>query len=256
MMDDRFQKEANFFDSEAEHLLPLSDKELAVNDPRRHLAGSAIAFDYMFESLGDLNGKRIMELGSGSGWFAVFLAQQGAREVIGYEISPRMVQVGERRANLAGFSNQIEFRRQPVEDMPVEDVGFDLIVGISVLHHVDLDSCKETIRRCLKPDGKCIFIEPLGQSRLTRFARERVFSRFFSTSDDEEPLTFADIEAMSDMFSVRHLEFQILGGLARIVGDDLADRFQLNRLDNFLLSRFGGLADYCRLTVIELTANH
>lgn len=252
-MKSKLQNEIDFFDTEADQLLQLNDDELMVNDPCQHLAGSAIAFDYMLDSLGCLTDRKIMEVGSGSGWFSVYLAQKGAKLVHGIEVSPKMIEVAERRASVNNLSDRVQFEQRLAEDIRFERNIFDLIVGISVLHHVDIKAFCRNIKDHLQADGKAIFIEPLCQSSLTRFAREKIFSMLTSTTEGEEPLTFSIIDLMSDDLIVRHKEFQILGSVARFIGDRMTEKMRLNKLDNFMLSASPGLKKYCRLTVIELT---
>jgi len=49
------------------------------------------------------------------------------------------------------------------EELKFADDYFDIVCGGAILHHLDLNKALSEIARVLKPDGKAIFVEPLGQ---------------------------------------------------------------------------------------------
>lgn len=66
--------------------------------------------------------------------------------------------------------NQAEgnFLVSPAETLPFENNYFDVIVGIDILHHVDIERSMREIRRTLKPNGIAIFREPVEVSLLDK----------------------------------------------------------------------------------------
>lgn len=145
-------KDENFYDLIGEEI--LSEKgELTVGDLSEFLAGSKGAFDFMMSSIGEIDGKTILDYGCGSGWLGVFLAKEGAK-VKGFDISEKMIKVARKRAKHNGVENLIEFSKMTAENLIYPDNYFDFAVGVSILHHVDLDLAAKELKRVLKKEGK------------------------------------------------------------------------------------------------------
>ena len=249
-----FQNEIEFFDRHAEALLNADCKELIVDKPHKHLAGSTIAFDYMMGRLGDLTGKTILDVGCGCGWFSVYLIQQGAKRVYGIDISPKMIDVAKKRAQINKVEDRVRFESKVAEEMQISEIFFDLIVGISVLHHIDLATFGNSMKKILKEDGKAFFIEPLGENKLITFVRDKVHSGIFGIrTEEEKPLTFQAINVLKNFFIIQAQEFQLFGSIARYIGETITSMLGLDALDRFLFKLVPSLKKQCRLVVIELT---
>jgi 2-polyprenyl-3-methyl-5-hydroxy-6-metoxy-1,4-benzoquinol methylase len=65
-------------------------------------------------ALAHVRGKRVLDVGCGPGRYAVALAAQGAREVVGLDLSARMVEMASSLALAAGFSSQCKFFQQDI----------------------------------------------------------------------------------------------------------------------------------------------
>jgi SAM-dependent methyltransferase len=84
------------------------------------------------------------------------------------------------------------------ESSGFKDQVFDLVCGTAVLHHLNLNlACKE-IKRVLKPEGKAIFLEPLGHNPLINLFR-RLTPKIRTV--DEQPFRLKDIELLQKQFS-------------------------------------------------------
>lgn len=88
------------------------------------------------------------------GFYTEIFAKSGA-QVHGIDLSPDFIEKAvERLGNLA------ELKTCDIEDLPYPDNCFDAIVGIRVLHHLDMESAFKEILRALKPGGAIAFCEP------------------------------------------------------------------------------------------------
>ncbi len=118
-----------------------------------------------------------LELGCGTGFFALNLAQAGVLATDGIavtDISPGMVEVAQRNATGLGF--EVEGRVADAERLPFDDASFDLVFGHAVLHHIpDVEQSLREVLRVLKPGGRFVFAgEPTRRGdylarRLSRF---------------------------------------------------------------------------------------
>lgn len=100
---------------------------------------------------------RILDIGVGTGWTTLFLAEAGY-DVVGLTLAPAAVEIGEARA--AKWSSSAQFRVADMEELDY-DSEFDFALMFDALHHSDRQA--EVIRgiaAALKPGGWVLFGEP------------------------------------------------------------------------------------------------
>jgi SAM-dependent methyltransferase len=103
--------------------------------------------------LGHVEGLRILEIGCGRGAFARYLQDQGA-EVVAADFSPRAVELarelGCRRSIVAD-----------IQDIPLPDQSFDLVISLETLEHVpDPDKGLQELVRVTKVGGRLLVTTP------------------------------------------------------------------------------------------------
>jgi SAM-dependent methyltransferase len=108
----------------------------------------------------DLKGRRVLDLGCGYGWFARWAAGQGAREVVGVDLSERMLERA-RAMTAADIYPGVRYERTDLDDLPAQwmaeqgsEGGFDVVFSSLMLHY--LVNCSELVRRVsslLAPGG-------------------------------------------------------------------------------------------------------
>lgn len=101
-------------------------------------------------------GLRILDIGTGNGRLALMLADEGAHEVVGIDISPAMLEVAEYLRVSGGSPNagRVSYRLAPAQSLPFRNEGFDVVICRLVLHHAHKPD--EILRegvRLLKPGG-------------------------------------------------------------------------------------------------------
>lgn len=115
-----------------------------------------IEFKTLLEFIGDLNGKRVLDLGCGTGRNGLKLAQY-ADEVIGYDISEVAVSKANDIARKMGIDN---FHAELNNFSDVQDESFDVVLCVNMLHHADSPlKVLNTIQKILRPGGKLIIME-------------------------------------------------------------------------------------------------
>jgi len=105
--------------------------------------------------IGDVAGARVLDLGCGSGPYAVWLAERGAR-VTGLDLSQTMISLAQERARARNV--QADFRVADIRDpLPFDDAECDLVITATALHYVeDLDATMKEVARVLKPEARLI----------------------------------------------------------------------------------------------------
>lgn len=122
----------------------------------------------LLELIGDVAGKRVLEVGCGDGALAVELARQGAR-VTGIDASDRMIEAARARAQQAHVT--VDLHVGPAEQLPFDADAFEMVVAQTILCFVrDGSPAFSEIARVLEPGGRLVIGE-LG--RWSTWAAER-----------------------------------------------------------------------------------
>ena len=161
--------------------------------------------------LGDVQGKRVLDVGCGTGLWAVRLAQRGAR-VYAVDISPHSVALTRKRAESHAMSGSVEARVMSAYQLEFADGFFDLVHGQDIVHHLDAAVFGAEIARVLASEGTAVFAENSANNPLLMFARNRLCGRFGIprwSSDDEYPLTRAKIAVFSRYFHSARVDFPV-----------------------------------------------
>ena len=150
---------------------------------------------FIVSQIGDLQGKKILDLGCGLGEAAVYFAKKGAHSWAG-DVSPGMLDVVQRLAALHGVS--VETRQFPAEEIPFPKQFFDVVYAGNVLHHSKLEQVLKEGRRVLKPGGLFTSWDPLAHNPLINIYRRKATK---VRSADEKPLRFSDLGMFRRVFS-------------------------------------------------------
>jgi len=197
------QAEINRSEFEAQHTpherLVADEKNVAryLNPPME----TAYPLEYAYALLGDVTGKTILDFGCGSGENALLLARRGAR-VIGVDISTALLTLASRRLALNGLGDAAEFMVGSAHDLPLPDNSVDVVLGIAILHHLDLAAAAREVRRVLKPGGLAIFQEPVRDSAVVRTIRRMIPYTAPDVSPFERPLTTPELQSFAKDFRV------------------------------------------------------
>jgi SAM-dependent methyltransferase len=104
--------------------------------------------------LPDLEGKRIVDLGCGFGWFARWASENGAAHVLGLDLSENMIA----RARADTYDPNIEYEIADLECLELPEASFGFAYSSLVLHYVvDFDRLVRTVHRALLPGSHFVF---------------------------------------------------------------------------------------------------
>jgi ubiquinone/menaquinone biosynthesis C-methylase UbiE len=196
MADERLDRERDFFDRTSS--AQFSDDPQV---PTEHMVA-------LLHMLGSTRGMRVLDAGCGAGDLALEIARDAA-EVVGFDLSLESVKLMSARAERLGVPAPAGLV-SVMERFPFPTGSFDVVVGKSILHHVDVAAAMREVHRVLRPGGRGLFIENQVTNPFLRFAREKVTGRFGVArvgTIDEHPLVKADYEAINRIFPTMVLRY-------------------------------------------------
>jgi len=144
-------------------------------------------------------GYPVLDYACGIGDFACYLALKGCREVHGFDLSVRGIEVGRELAAKSGLSDRIHLNAMNAQQLQYEDNQFGLIAGKGVLHHVlKYPHTAREIQRVLRPGGRALFLENLGNGPVWRW----ILKKSIGGTD------LGDINLDSDLIKARFQDFR------------------------------------------------
>jgi len=155
---------------------------------------------YLISFLGNLQGKRILELGCGAGENSIYFALQGAN-VTATDISEGMLEKTNRLAKKYGV--KIDTHKMDAMNITFENDAFDVVYAANTLHHVDTPTAIHEIHRVLKPGGFMCTWDPLCHNPIINIYR-RMATKVRTI--DEHPLSINIIDSIRAKFS--HLDYE------------------------------------------------
>ena len=144
----------------------------------------------------------VLEYGCGSGSNGLTLSPI-AKSYTGIDISD----VGVKRATLKTKNhllNNTNYIVMNAEEMTFSENTFDLIFGIGIVHHLDIDKSMTSVSKTLKKGGTAIFWEPLGVNPFINLYRHFTPN---ARTPDEHPLLPKDVKVMEKNFTKVEQQF-------------------------------------------------
>jgi SAM-dependent methyltransferase len=232
---------------------PTTQLAMSADTINRYRAPSettAFPLEYAFHLLGDVRGKTVLEFGCGDGLNTVILSTRGAK-VIAFDISAELVDLARKRLEANGCDG-VELLLGSAHTLPLPDESVDVIFGMAILHHLDLELASREVRRVLKKGGRGIFEEPVRNSKVLAWVRQ-FFPMQADVSPFERPLTEREIKEFGT-HTRRERTFQLL--LSTVAGrlpfwSERAVKL-CAQVDTFFLRLFPSLAYYGTVKVFEI----
>ncbi|WP_163873682.1 class I SAM-dependent methyltransferase [Paenibacillus favisporus] len=104
--------------------------------------------------LPDLQGKSVLDLGCGFGWHCRYAREQHAAEVVGVDISAKMLESAREQTD----DPAITYLQAPIEDIDFPDGHFDVVLSSLAFHYVQsFDAVCQKVHNCLKQGGTFVF---------------------------------------------------------------------------------------------------
>ena len=109
-------------------------------------------------------GKKVLDYCCGNGEDGLIIAQNGATQVTGIDISDVSIKNCQTLAEKNGVAARTEYKVMDAEKTDFPDNSFDVITEYGALHHLDLEKAMSELAIIVRPDGKVICNEALGHN--------------------------------------------------------------------------------------------
>lgn len=210
--------------------------------------------EYSYFLLGDVKGKTVLDYGCGTGCNSLILAKRGAN-VVGVDISPDLLEIAEQRMTVNGIDGNTKFLVGSAHDLPIPDESVDIVFGIAILHHLDLQESSKEVFRVLKKGGRAIFQEPVRNSKFVKFVRDLIPYEQPDISPFERPLTDSELRNFAKDFSAyKSRAFSLpFVNLLDVLPVSKTYHHSAIKLDRKILDKIPALDHFATVNVIEMT---
>lgn len=101
-----------------------------------------------------LRGKTVLDLGCGYGWHCQYATTEGATQVLGIDLSEKMIAEAKKR----NYANSIQYQVCGIEEYEYPENKWDCVVSNLALHYIEnIENVFQNVYKTLKPQGTFIF---------------------------------------------------------------------------------------------------
>jgi demethylmenaquinone methyltransferase/2-methoxy-6-polyprenyl-1,4-benzoquinol methylase len=162
-MSEKIVKPYNTDRSKKEEVAEMFNNIAVKYDFLNHFLSLGIDHIWRYKAINELKlikPKRILDLATGTGDFAIAALRLNPEQIIGMDISAGMLEVGKTKMRKKMYDNIIEMRLGDSENLPFEDNYFDaLTVGFGVRNYENLEKGLSEMLRVVRPGGKLVILE-------------------------------------------------------------------------------------------------
>jgi demethylmenaquinone methyltransferase/2-methoxy-6-polyprenyl-1,4-benzoquinol methylase len=179
-MAEKIVKPYNSDRSKKEEVAEMFNNIAVKYDFLNHFLSLGIDHIWRYKAINELKEvkpKRILDLATGTGDFAIAALRLKPEQVIGMDISSGMLEVGKQKMIKRKFNHIIDMRLGDSENLPFDDNYFDgLTVGFGVRNYENLEKGLTEMLRVTRSGGKIVILE---FSKPKRFPIKQAFG-FYS----------------------------------------------------------------------------
>ena len=158
--------------------------------------------------------KCVLDAGTGTGRFAIYLAQRGIN-VVAIDSSKEMVEIARKKAQQEGCQHRIRFIVSDIENLPFKDKSFDGVCSIIVLiHFAYREHAISELSRVLKLGGIAVLDVP---NKLLSRAYRPFLSLAKKTTFQDYHYSLREIKKLFSGNSVELVEQRAFGKMPRLI---------------------------------------
>jgi len=194
---ERFNNEEEFHDNWA-----LSENVENIDVMNINESITAPEMRYITKSLGDITGKKLLDLGCGLGEASVYFAIKGAK-VTSTDISGKMLELTKDLGKRYGVD--ITTHKSTAEELLLgNEKQFDIIYAGNLFHHIDMNEVLPRLTAILKDDGRLVSWDPIAYNPIINVYRRMAMK---VRTVDEHPLKVKDIKSFENYFGKVELKY-------------------------------------------------
>ena len=195
--------------------------------------------------------KNVLEYGCGAGGDLELYKSTGSN-LYGIDISSVAISLAQKKSNKLKIKSH--YFLADAEKTGLKNNYFDAIVGNAIIHHLNINNAMSELSRIIKPNGKCIFQEPMGHNPIINLYR---YLTPHMRTPDEHPILKRDFDIMKkyfDKIEVKYFYLFSLSALAfrRTILFDIIYK-SLTKLDEILINILPWIGKYSWVSVIILS---
>ena len=206
--------------------------------------------DRMAATVGDLSGKKVLDIGAGYGGGARRIANEhGAGHVTCLNIAPAENARNRKLTAEQGLEDRVSVVEGSFDDLPFEDASFDVVWSQdAILHAPDRGAVLSEVARVLKPGGDFIFTDPMQADGIEDTASLKPIYDRIHLANLASFGFYRDALKERGMDEVRidDLSPQLRNHYAQVAEDLDAQRAELSTDDSFVDRMLEGLAHWVR----------
>lgn len=113
----------------------------------------------VMDFLGDIKGKKIMDIGAGTGYFTVRMAKKGAH-VIAADVDDQFQEYLKKRIIKEGLTENVKIRKIPFDNPSLKTAEVDMVFLVNTYHHIEnrVEYFKK-VKQGLKKGGELVVID-------------------------------------------------------------------------------------------------
>ena len=124
------------------------------------------------------NPKKILDIATGTGDFAIMAARYTKAQILGIDISEKMLNIGIKKIKKHKLSNRISLELADAEKLPFKNNSFQAITaGFGVRNFENIDTGLSEMYRVLEKDGIVVILEP---SKPSQFPIKQLYNIYFT----------------------------------------------------------------------------
>lgn len=148
--------------------------------------------------------KKVLDIGSGKGVTTCHLAQKHECEIVGLDLSERMIEYAKEMAKKKGLDDRVSFRRADAHNLPFEDESFDIVLAECTTVLLEKEKAFSEFLRVTKSGGYIGDLEMTWQKLPPKELVDKVYNVWegFRTMTFEEWKNFYEKMGMVDIKTV------------------------------------------------------
>jgi len=148
--------------------------------------------------------KKVLDIGSGKGVTTCHLAQKYECEIVGLDLSERMIEYAKEMAKKKGLDDRVSFRRADAHNLPFEDESFDIVLAECTTVLLEKEKAFSEFLRVTKSGGYIGDLEMTWQKLPPKELVDKVYNVWegFRTMTFEEWKNFYEKMGMVDIKTV------------------------------------------------------